>query len=152
MSKSKMQYVMNLFNKSSEENKIDTIHDKEKQAISSGPSYRASLDTTARNSIHKRCKSELMRPYQDSYRTQIPALLLAIGDETALRRVAIRKLKTAENELSLGLSLMTALTSDKSTLLEAWYGFKDKLSPEEVATCETWLRDFYRDDKKSLLS
>ncbi len=147
MAKSPMQTVMDIFNKSSENNNIVSLSGKKKQAMSSGPSYRASLESRERNSIHKRCKSELMRPYQDTYRTQIPAILLAVADETALRRVALRKLQTAENELSLGLSLMTALSSDKGALLKKWENFKGNLTPSEVSVCEEWLNDFYRDDE-----
>lgn len=147
MAKSPMQTVMDLFNKSSESNNIVGFRHKKKQALSSGPSYRASLDSVARNDIHKRCKSELMRPYQDTYRTQIPAILLAVADKTALQRVALRKLKTAENELSLGLSLMNALSSDKGVLLDKWENFKVNLTDEEVAVCEGWLDEFYWADK-----
>ncbi len=147
MAKSPMQTVMDLFNKSSDSNNIVTLLDKKRQAMSSGPSYRASVESRERNDIHKRCKSELMRPYQDTYRTQIPAILLAVADETALRRVALRKLQTAENELSLGLSLMTALSSDKGVLLEKWENFKSKLTESEVSVCEEWLDEFYRGDE-----
>ena len=147
MAKSPMQTVMDLFNKSSDSNNIVTLLDKKRQAMSSGPSYRASVESRERNDIHKRCKSELMRPYQDTYRTQIPAILLAVADETALRRVALRKLQTAENELSLGLSLMTALSSDKGVLLEKWENFKCKLTKSEVSVCEKWLDEFYRGDE-----
>jgi hypothetical protein len=145
MAKSPMQTVMDLFNKSSDSNGIVSIAHKKKQAVSSGPSYRASLESKKRNDMHKRCKSELMRPYQDTYRTQIPALLLAVADETALRRVALRKLKTAENELSLGLSLMNALNSQKGALLDKWEDFKMNLTSDEVRVCEDWLDEFYRD-------
>lgn len=150
MAKSPMQTVMDLFNKSSESNGIVSISHKKKQAMSSGPSYRASLESKKRNDMHKRCKSELMRPYQDTYRTQIPALLLAVADETALRRVALRKLKTAENELSLGLSLMNALSSDKGALLDKWESFKANLTTEEISVCEDWLGEFYWSEQPEL--
>jgi hypothetical protein len=145
MAKSATQLVMNYFDKSSEDNKITSLASKIKQAVSSGPSYRASLDSTARNEIHNRCKSELMRPYQDTYREQIPAVLLAVADKVALKRVAVKKLTSAKNELALGMSLLAALDAEKEANLDTWNTFKENLTSKEVATYEGWLEKFSED-------
>ena len=72
------------FETSSKDNGIVMFKEKLQQARRSGSSYRCQKEAKERVELSYRFSDDLMRPYQDTYRNQIPAILLAMCDKGAL--------------------------------------------------------------------
>jgi hypothetical protein len=144
----KQKTLFDLFRRSSVDNGINTYSHQLSQAATSGPSYRASLNTMARQSMKARFDDDLMKPYQDTFKNQIPALLLALGDDQALMKVILRKMTTAENEQRLAKYLLESKYKGKDYLIEKWDEFKKDLSARELEMYEDWLMTFLPDLKK----
>jgi hypothetical protein len=102
----------------------------------------------ARQSMKARFDDDLMKPYQDTFKNQIPALLLALGDDQALMKVILRKMTTAENEQRLAKYLLESKYKGKDYLIEKWDEFKKDLSARELEMYEDWLMTFLPDLKK----
>jgi hypothetical protein len=134
--------LFSLFNRSSEDNGIVEYSQKLSQAASSGPSYRASLENTARKNMKARFEDDLMKPYQDTFRNQIPAILLAMGDDEALMKVILKKMSTAENEQRLAKYLLESKYKGKGYLTEKWEEFKIGLTKSELEMYEEWIKTF----------
>lgn len=134
--------LFNAFEVSSEKNGITEFGDKMKQARWSGASFRTAVEAQDRRKLAARFDDDLMKPYQDTYRNQIPAILLAMGDKKALTKVILKKLKLAENEQRLARYLLEAQTKDEKWLINKWEDFKEEMDEEEVEYYENWLRTF----------
>lgn len=130
------------FEASSEKNGIKEFGNKIKQARWSGASYRTTMEAQERRKLAVRFDDDLMKPYQDTYSNQIPAILLAMSDKKALNKVIMKKLKLAENEQRLARYLLEAQNKDKKWLIDKWASFKDDMNEEEVEHYENWLRTF----------
>tara|TARA_R110000764_G_scaffold146619_1_gene234349 strand:- start:798 stop:1259 length:462 start_codon:yes stop_codon:yes gene_type:complete len=143
----KQKTLFSLFNRSSEDNGIVEYSQKLSQASSSGPSYRASLEHTARKNMKARFEDDLMKPYQDTFRNQIPAILLAMGDDEALMKVILKKMSTAENEQRLAKYLLESKYKGKGYLTEKWEEFKLGLTKSELKMYEGWIKTFMPSDE-----
>jgi hypothetical protein len=136
--------LFNVFEKSSVDNGIVSYSDKLSQARRSGASYRAGVEAYERREMADRFGDDLMKPYQDTFRNQTPAVLLALGDSKALSRVIIKKMKVAENEQRLARYLLEAQTKDEAWLLKKWESFKADMTDQEKEYYQNWLDTFYK--------
>ena len=102
----KTQVTMAFFD-SSKKNAINEYPRMLRQAITSGPSYRASEETRERHRIRSKYEEDLMMMYQSSavgdngVPLQIPAAFLGATEEANLNAVARKKLKLATNQLQI---------------------------------------------------
>lgn len=133
------------FEASSAKNGIKRFNDKMGQARQSGASYRCSVEAKERLNLANRFKDDLMRPYQDTYRNQIPAILLAMGDQAALNKVILKKLKLAENEQRLARYLFESQSKGHDWLMDRWSEFTLGMTKEEVTYYQKWLDTFVND-------
>jgi len=134
------------FDDSSVSNGITKFKDKMKQARWSGSSYRTAVEAKERRNLAARFNDDLMKPYQDTYRNQIPAVLLAMCDKPALDKVIIKKLRLAENEQRLARYLLESQTKGIEWLQGKWDSFKEGMSDSEVEYYEEWLNTFLDPD------
>ena len=143
------------FETSSKENGITRFPEKLKQARWSGASYRCTVEAQKRRSLADRFDDDLMKPYQDTYRNQIPAVLLAMGDKKALTKVILKKLKLAENEQRLARYLLESESKGMSWLMAKWETFTENMTEDEVEHYSDWIEEFvdYGDqDQKNLFA
>lgn len=135
------------FETSSVENDIKEFQHKLKQARWSGASYRCTVEAQERKNLADRFDDDLMKPYQDTYRNQIPAVLLAMGDNKALTKVILKKLKLAENEQRLARYLLEAQSKGLVWLTKKWETFVEDMTQSEVEYYSEWIDTFVnRDD------
>lgn len=136
------------FETSSVENGIKAFPEKLKQARWSGASYRCTVEAQKRKSLACRFDDDLMKPYQDTYRNQIPAILLAMGDNKALTKVILKKLKLAENEQRLARYLLESQSKGLVWLTKKWETFVEDMTESEVEYYSEWIGEFVgrRDD------
>lgn len=130
------------FDESSVKNGIKKFGDKMKQARWSGSSYRTAVEAQERRNLAERFNDDLMKPYQDTYRNQVPAILLAMGDKEALNKVILKKLRLAENEQRLARYLLESQTKGIKWLTVKWASFRAEMSDDEVEHYEAWLKEF----------
>ena len=130
------------FEKSSKDNGITRFPEKMKQARWSGASYRCTIEAQKRKSLASRFNDDLMKPYQDTYRNQIPAVLLAMGDGEALTKVILKKLKLAENEQRLARYLLESQSKGLPWLMDKWAGFVGDMTEDEVEHYSEWIEEF----------
>lgn len=130
------------FEKSAEENGIYSYKSKKSQAKNSGPSYRCMVERIRREKLAKQVQDDLIKPYQDTFRNQVPAVLLAIADKEALMKVILKKLKLAENEQKLARYLLESQAKGEDWLMAKWVEMKQNLDDEDVAYFEEWLLTF----------
>ena len=102
----KTQVAMAFFD-SAKDNAINEYPRMMRQALTSGPSYRASEETSERHRIRKKYEEDLMMMYQsyavgaNGVRLQIPAAFLGATEKANLNLVATKKLKLATNQLQV---------------------------------------------------
>jgi hypothetical protein len=137
--------LFNEFEISSVRNGIDDYSEKMSQARQSGAAYRSGKEAVERRNMAARFGDDLMMPYQDTYRNQIPAILLAMGDTEALRKVISKKMTLVENQQRLTRYLFEAMTKGTPWLLAKWADFKKEMSDDEVEEYEDWLKTFAPD-------
>ena len=125
MKTAQQKTLFNAFEASSVANGIDEFPDQLKQARWSGTSYRTAVEAKERRDLAARFDDDLMKPYQDTYRNQIPAILLAMGDKEALMKVIVKKLTLAENEQRFARYLLQSQSKGKKWLMQKWNTFKD---------------------------
>ena len=125
MKTAQQKTLFNAFEASSVANGIDEFPDQLKQARWSGASYRTAVEAKERRDLAARFDDDLMKPYQDTYRNQIPAILLAMGDKEALMKVIVKKLTLAENEQRFARYLLQSQSKGKKWLMQKWNTFKD---------------------------
>lgn len=130
------------FEKSSSRNGITQFPEKLKQARWSGASYRCTVEAQERKSLASRFEDDLMKPYQDTYRNQIPAVLLAMGDNKALTKVILKKMKLAENEQRLARYLLEAQSKGLVWLTKKWETFAEDMTEAEVEHYSQWIDAF----------
>jgi len=135
------------FEISSVKNDITEFPDKLKQARWSGASYRCAVEAKERVNLAERFEDDLMRPYQDTYRNQIPAILLAMGDKEALTKVILKKLTIASNEQRLARYLLESQSKGLTWLTKKWNTFTEDMTEDEVEYYSKWIEAFvYRSD------
>lgn len=139
---SKQKSLLSIFQKSSDDNGIVDQKSQESQARNSGPSYRSMVERIRREKLAKQVADDLIKPYQDTYRNQIPAVLLAIADKEALTKVILKKMRLAENEQKLARYLLESQTKGDSWLMAKWNEMKMSLDFEDVVYFEEWLATF----------
>lgn len=130
------------FETSSVRNGITEFPEKLKQARWSGASYRCTVEAQKRKSLAQRFDDDLMKPYQDTYRNQIPAILLAMGDNEALTKVILKKLKLAENEQRLARYLLESQNKGLGWLTKKWETFVEDMDEREVEHYSEWIEEF----------
>lgn len=130
------------FETSSVRNSITEFPEKLKQARWSGASYRCTVEAQKRKSLANRFDDDLMKPYQDTYRNQIPAILLAMGDNEALTKVILKKLKLAENEQRLARYLLESQNKGLGWLTKKWETFVEDMDEREVEHYSEWIEEF----------
>ena len=133
------------FQTSSKNNGITRFPEKMKQARWSGASYRCTIEAQERKSLANRFDDDLMKPYQDTHRNQIPAVLLAMGDKEALTKVILKKLKLAENEQRLARYLLESQSKGLPWLMNKWTGFVKDMTEGEVDYYSEWIKEFVYD-------
>ena len=148
MKKSYKENLLNIFLKSGTKNNITEYPDRVSQARHSGPSYRAMKEAVKRAQLKHLCDDDLMRPYQDSNRQQIPAVLLGIADKASLMRVIIKKMKIAENEQRVARYFLTEMAKGEEHLFGKWDFFKTNLNEEDIKGYEIWLEEAYGEMKQ----
>ena len=134
--------LVKALNDSSVKNGIEEFKDKMKQARWSGSSYRSTVEAQDRRKLATRFSDDLMKPYQDTYRNQVPAVLLAMGDKDALKKVILKKLKLAENEQRLARYLLEAESMGLKWLMHKWKTFSEDMSEDEVEHYSKWIETF----------
>jgi len=134
--------LLNEFEFSSARNGIEDYPAKLSQARQSGAYYRTGIEAQDRRKMADRFGDDLMMPYQDTYRNQIPAILLAMGDQEALKKVISKKMTLVENQQRLTRYLFEAMTKGTPWLLQKWSEFKGEMTEEEISDYEDWLKTF----------
>ena len=140
---SRQKSLFTIFQKSSNDNGIEDYKSQEAQARNSGPSYRCQVERIRRDKLASQVSDDLIKPYQDTYRNQIPAVLLALADKQALTKVILKKMKLAENEQKLSRYLLEAQTKGDAWLLAKWNEMKANLDQEDIDYFDEWLETFY---------
>lgn len=142
MKTAEQKTLFKTFDTSSKQNGIKLFTEKMKQARWSGASYRCAVEAQDRNNLASRFDDDLMKPYQDTYRNQIPAILLAMGDKDALTKVILKKLKLAENEQRLARYLLESQSKGLSWLMKKWETFVEGMTEPEVEYYSEWIDQF----------
>lgn len=142
------------FEESSSRNGITQFPEKLKQARWSGASYRCTVEAQERRSLASRFDDDLMKPYQDTYRNQIPAVLLAMGDNKALTKVILKKMKISENEQRLARYLLEAQSKGLDWLTKKWETFVEDMTEVEVERYSQWIDEFvdFGSEQKNLFA
>jgi len=130
------------FETSSENNGIVKFKEKLQQARRSGSSYRCQKEAKERVELSFRFNDDLMRPYQDTYRNQIPAILLAMCDKGSLTKVILKKLQLAESEQRLARYLFESQSKGEKWLMKKWAEFVKGMTEEEIEHYTSWLEAF----------
>jgi hypothetical protein len=136
------------FETSSKDNGIVMFKEKLQQARRSGSSYRCQKEAKERVELSYRFSDDLMRPYQDTYRNQIPAILLAMCDKGALTKVILKKLKLAESEQRLARYLLESQGKGEKWLMGKWAEFVKGMTEEEIEYYTNWLETFSGPDEE----
>ena len=142
MKTAQQKTLFKAFEASSVANEITEFPDKMKQARWSGANYRTAVEAQERRNLAVRFEDDLMKPYQDTYRNQIPAVLLAMGDQQALTKVIVKKLRLAENEQRLARYLLESQSKGDVWLMQKWNKFKKEMTEEEIKHYQDWIDTF----------
>jgi hypothetical protein len=146
MKTAQQKTLFNAFEASSVANGINEFPHKMKQARWSGASYRTAVEAKERRDLAARFEDDLMKPYQDTYRNQTPAILLAMGDKEALMKVIVKKLTLVENEQRLARYLLQSQSKGDKWLMQKWDAFKEEMTDEEIEHYQEWI-DMFVDQK-----